>query len=377
MEMAITSTENTIVRVVRIAAAALMGVAVVSARHIPEAPPPDVRIPICPGTTIVTAVSQPDGDYESIKTVESVNDRAVSLRYSSERKVRGTLERLKLQRTVRVEDMRGATSYMHHFNNKGAITVPGTTAIGTSGRVLHELKTSGVADLGIFDPVGSGSSVDRKVHPNVYDYQMVEKIRRVGSGRVLVHVIVNDVAVALPTIEARGDYTGDKADFFFLDDEANPIALRYRIGRDSLDVVKIFYRCDPNSAGQAAVRSRLEQSLMETGRADVYSIYFSFNSDQLRDESDSTLKDIDDVLKRHPDWKLAINGHTDSVGGDQYNLDLSGRRAASVKDALVKRYGASAARLSTAGYGKRSPKEPNETLEGRARNRRVELVRTS
>lgn len=110
---------------------------------------------------------------------------------------------------------------------------------------------------------------------------------------------------------------------------------------------------------------------------DIYSIYFSFDSDRLRDESQPTLKDIAEVLRRHPDWKLQVNGHTDGIGGDQFNLDLSKRRAAAVKNALVQQYKVGADRLATSGYGKSQPKDTNDTLEGRARNRRVELMKIS
>ncbi|HEX4179012.1 MAG TPA: OmpA family protein, partial [Rhizomicrobium sp.] len=70
-----------------------------------------------------------------------------------------------------------------------------------------------------------------------------------------------------------------------------------------------------------------------------------------------------------------VEGHTDNIGGDTYNLDLSKRRAAAVKNALVTRYHITADRLSTNGYGSSRPVETNDTLEGRARNRRVELTR--
>ncbi len=121
--------------------------------------------------------------------------------------------------------------------------------------------------------------------------------------------------------------------------------------------------------------SRLEQALATTGKVDVYSIYFSFNSDVIREESEPTLKELEDIMRRHPDWKLAVNGHTDGIGTDQYNLDLSRRRAAAVKTALVTKHGIDAARFTTSGFGKSQPKDTNDTLEGRARNRRVELVR--
>jgi outer membrane protein OmpA-like peptidoglycan-associated protein len=80
-------------------------------------------------------------------------------------------------------------------------------------------------------------------------------------------------------------------------------------------------------------------------------------------------------MKKHPDWRLGIEGHTDNIASDRFNLDLSRRRAAAVKDALVTRHGIDAARLTTGGAGESRPLDTNDTLEGRARNRRVELVR--
>jgi len=140
--------------------------------------------------------------------------------------------------------------------------------------------------------------------------------------------------------------------------------------------VKITFRCSESSARlPVTAADRLERSLRETGRAEVYDIYFDFNSDRIRQESDSTLQDIVTVLTRHPDWKLAIEGHTDSIASDRFNLELSQRRAAAVKTALTGRFAISGARLTTAGYGESRPKDRNDTPEGRARNRRVELVR--
>jgi outer membrane protein OmpA-like peptidoglycan-associated protein len=155
--------------------------------------------------------------------------------------------------------------------------------------------------------------------------------------------------------------------------------------RDVLRVVKIETKCEvlangspaggkgtaPPSTGAAA----LEKSLSESSTVDLYSIYFSFNSDEIRDESEPTLKEIAEVLRKRPDWKLRIAGHTDGIGGDEKNLDLSKRRASAVKDALVKRYKIDAGRLSTTGFGKSQPKDTNDTIEGRARNRRVELMK--
>jgi outer membrane protein OmpA-like peptidoglycan-associated protein len=257
--------------------------------------------------------------------------------------------------------------------------------------VFLALKTRGEAELGMFDipPAHTGDSsklsADPKRHPNVFDYAETYRLRRLERTPVLLPLIVNDSKTQVLAIHAAGrsDYYGYRAEFFFLDNEDNPLALKWRLGigagsglkagadRDTLQVVKIAYHCNTASAGQ----SLLERALANAGRADIYSIYFSFNSDSLREESEPTLREISDIMRRHPDWKLSVAGHTDGIGGDAPNLDLSKRRAASVREALVTRFGVGANRLATDGYGKSRPVDTNETEEGRARNRRVELIR--
>ena len=361
----------------------------------PAASPGSIsKIPVCSGLTVVTAISQKEGDYESIKTVTSVDASKVQLKYSSEQPPEQyggglRIRKLNLTRTVRANDFVNSKQYEQIFATNIPADIPGTTAIGTSRAVLLALKTKGEADLGMFDiPVLPGASsriaADPKQHPNVFDYAENYKLRRAESTPMMLPLIVNDAKTQVAAIHAtgRGDSYGYKAEFFFLDDENNPLALKWRLGigagsgvkagqdRDTLQVIKINYTCAA-TAGQ----SWLERMLAETGHADIYSIYFSFNSDELRDESEPTLKEVSDIMRRHPDWKLSVVGHTDAIGGDASNLDLSKRRAASVKKALVSRFGVSGARLATDGFGKSRPVDTNETEEGRARNRRVELVR--
>jgi outer membrane protein OmpA-like peptidoglycan-associated protein len=386
-------------------------------------------IPLCPGLTIVTAVSQAEGDYESIKIIEAVTDDEVRLRYSNERMVSDMfslepprLERTTIRRTIRRVDLESATLYLQQFSPLLPEMVPETTAVGTSAAVLEALKTKGEAELGVFIAFGPPNRppADRNVHPNVYSNQMIAPITRVGDEPVMIPLLVNDRLVELPAIHAQGNFFGNESEFFFLDDPNNPLTLKFRYGIDAvppmepavarlfnvepntpsdedvLQVIKIAYECGtrpdapaepgdgdapavPGGVGPgpeaSAAGAALERALADTGRADVYSLYFSFNSDAIREESEPILAEIAGVLDRHPAWMLAINGHTDNVGGDQSNLDLSRRRAAAVKDALVTRHGIAADRLTTAGMGRSQPKDTNETLEGRAQNRRVELVR--
>jgi outer membrane protein OmpA-like peptidoglycan-associated protein len=87
------------------------------------------------------------------------------------------------------------------------------------------------------------------------------------------------------------------------------------------------------------------------------------------------LKQIAGILQKNPSWKLSLAGHTDNAGEDPINLDLSKRRAAAVKNALVNQYKIAPDRLATNGFGASRPVASNDTIEGRARNRRVELQR--
>jgi outer membrane protein OmpA-like peptidoglycan-associated protein len=273
---------------------------------------------------------------------------------------------------------------MHYFTTRGPVTIPGSTALGTSTAVLRGLKTKGAAELRIVEASNSMNAADTSRHPNVYEFAEPYKLRRVGNGTVSVRVVVNDSAVALPAVQAQGDYIGDKAEFFFLDDERNPLSLAYRFdtgggeGAESggLRVVKISYRCSGSTASPSTERiERLERALRDQRRAIVYDLYFDFNSDVIREESQPTIRDIAEVLKRNPDWKLSIEGHTDAVASDSYNLTLSQRRAAAVRSELTAHFGIAASRLAATGFGESRPQDRNDSIEGRARNRRVELVR--
>lgn len=162
------------------------------------------------------------------------------------------------------------------------------------------------------------------------------------------------------------------AENWYLDDPEYPWVLRIeqRISSKEYHVRLGTVDTSPVSAGKD-----LDAALAGACRAQTYGIYFGYNSAAVTPVSDPTLAQVAAVLKQHADWTLTIEGHTDSIGGAKYNQELSARRAAAVKQRLVERYGIPAARLSTAGVGLGRPLAPNGTLEGRARNRRVELVR--
>ena len=102
-------------------------------------------------------------------------------------------------------------------------------------------------------------------------------------------------------------------------------------------------------------------------------VEFAFNSAEINDLSFRELRKAMTFMREHPEEKALVEGNTDSVGGDAYNQKLSERRAAAVKDVLVKS-DIDASRITTVGYGETRPVASNDTEEGRAKNRRVSIV---
>lgn len=115
--------------------------------------------------------------------------------------------------------------------------------------------------------------------------------------------------------------------------------------------------------------------LLTEGKLISYGIYFDVNSDKIKPESKGAINDIAKVLSENPAVRIRIDGHTDSDGDDTKNLDLSKRRATSVKNSLVSDYSINADRIETGGYGETKPVASNTTTEGKAQNRRVEFIK--
>ena len=128
--------------------------------------------------------------------------------------------------------------------------------------------------------------------------------------------------------------------------------------------------------GAATQKSVLAQQLAKAGQVALYGIYFDTDSSVPRPESEATLENILQVLQGDAGLKLEVQGHTDNTGAPDHNAALSDQRAASVVQWLVSK-GIAAARLTSKGYGATMPVADNNTPEGKAKNRRVELVNLS
>lgn len=351
------------------------------------------RIPFVVGLSTVYAVVEERGDYEAIGTVGSVDDRGYRLVVSAE--VPGPpglgSKLVSIARTVPTDDRRNARALRGWFREGDPEVFDGTTP-GVSVAILRDLRSNGSAALKLIsvrmtEPAAASASSLPGL-PKGLDLSALQgllagakmgvrrlsgTLTRIEKGTVPVTVLVNGRPVALPTIHAIGrlsdaEGSGD-FEIHVLDDDDNPILLRSRGPGAASTILRIDY---PQPAGS---KDSIEGTLARREVAEVYGIYFAFGSDQIRLESERVLQEIANAMKQHADWKLQVDGHTDGIGGNDANLDLSRRRSAAVKAALVSRYGIAAERLRTDGHGAGQPKDTNGTPEGRARNRRVELRR--
>jgi len=103
-------------------------------------------------------------------------------------------------------------------------------------------------------------------------------------------------------------------------------------------------------------------------------VNFDFDKSAIRDADTAELQKALGFVKKYAGYKISIEGHTDSMGTERYNLRLSERRAAAVKEYLLKHGVADGVRIKSAGYGKSRPIADNSTEQGRFENRRVEIL---
>ena len=323
------------------------------------------QIPLAPGVVATFAVVGPTGDEEPSFTIRSVTTDYYDAAYSCEIDDPRTHRRrtVVVARRVSMQDHREAHAIRSEYWEGDPLTYPGTTPF-LSSAIIQDLRRGSTTftDHGTTSLFGIPMPSKRRV-----------TLKRIGFEKL--PFLVNGRMTELRVIHARGETreeaTGKSGslDMLALDDLQSPIYLRWRESNRGSQLVRIDY---PDAA---AAQARLEAALMERKHHDVYNVYFAFASAALRPESSAALDDIAAVLARHPEWKLRIEGHTDNIGGNTSNLDLSARRAEAVRDALVRRYRIASHRLSAGGNGAGGAVATNDTPEGRARNRRVVLSR--
>lgn len=308
------------------------------------------------GGQITTAFSNGYGaDAESVLTFAAIGPDMMTIQYMS---TRG----LHVLRNLRATDREHARMFVMGYADSMPATIPGSTSLGISGDVLRDLRSAGRADLSL--------AYDAKLSKIDGTLQMMGK-------EVKVPLIVESQVTEVAAVRASGKFgsgqrTGE-GQFLILSNVNGPLMLE-SVLKFSWEKQVRRERITRVSAG-ASMKSAMAQSLSTLRKYDVYGLHFGFDKADLLPESEQLLQDIATTLKSNPKWTLQIVGHTDAIGEAAYNLKLSAERAAAVAEGLA-RIGVGPERLTTAGMGETQPKGDNSTLDGRALNRRVELVRT-
>ena len=329
------------------------------------------------------AASEQQGDYESTHVVDGVDaDGTLHLDSSADLPdpAGGKATPVSFNRDVSGSDRAHARTYKYRFST-GPQEYPGTTALGTSAAVINDLRSTGKAAITLDGQVGGLGNLlggilallpdgDSEKAADAY-FSGSGTIRAVEPRPVPYPMIVNDSLVSLSAWHVKGNFlegtTSVPIEWYILDDPANPLTLRFDVGKDKLQIIRIAFPAE-NPA------KSLETSLQHDHRAVIYGIYFDFDSATIKPQSATVLRTIAEVMKKNADWALTVEGHTDNIGGNAANQDLSARRAAAVRSALIQ-LGIADGRLSASGFGASAPRDTNATLAGRARNRRVELTR--
>lgn len=335
-------------------------------------------IPFVAGMHIVLAVNNHtgaadhergilEGDYEMVVAVDDVTaDSVTHTAHMDGTDAKGVHRRLAIPRMVTVGDIESSGVQVLGFHTDDPRKVSGTTSLGPSRSVVSRLVRSGEASYSFVNFVNQG---------------IVSGTLKASGSPVRFPVLLNGRRVELEAIRATGHMAlgGVSRPFetVILDHPRYPLSLRIAYGprggalpfepEFQREIVRIDL---PEDMPVRTAATTLEK----TCRLEVPGIYFDFNRATLKPESKRGLEGIAAVLGTLDGRSFVIEGHTDSIGSDRYNDDLSARRADAVKSALVRDHGVEASRLATAGFGERRPIESNDTLSGRARNRRVELA---
>jgi outer membrane protein OmpA-like peptidoglycan-associated protein len=308
-----------------------------------------------PGMQFTTAFTNDYGrDAESLTTVTSVTGNAVGIDYSSSRG-------LSVHRELLVIDRQTATSYVLGYEADMPIVISGTTSLGISTRILSELRSDGRARLTL-----------------IYSHKLASiecDLTRVSTGLML-QLIVEDRIADISAMHAKAKCgEGERTawgDFYFANDLNQPLLIESSINF-SWEKRPRTERITRVIDGRG-LNPDMEQSLKTIGKYDAYGLRFDFDSAELRPESVQLVREIAQMLQANAEWKIQIAGHTDSTGGPDYNYGLSDKRAEAVRLALVEN-GVESWRLRSEGRGESQPKADNDTLAGRAINRRVEFRR--
>ncbi|HEU4828378.1 MAG TPA: OmpA family protein [Gemmatimonadales bacterium] len=344
-----------------------------------EAQAPAGRIPLGTGATIVQTLSTPTAERESVHRVRLASDSGLHYEWRLEEvHDNGDTLRQEFRYFEASRDIAGARRLRGYHDAKAPEAHPGYTMHALSRatyRRMLEGKPDSFQIMSVNEMPGSGQLRSLGIGGGrSAPVRWRGTIAPVSTGAAPFPVLLNGQRVQLRALHVRADLTARagrwQPEFWVHADSTYPLILKW-VGafREPGNVLQTTRIELPSDA------AALERELTSACRAELPGIYFAFNSAHIAPGSDRAIAAIAGILQRHPDWTATLEGHTDSIGSAAANKALSERRVAAVRARLIERHQVSAVRLRVAGLGAARPREPNATIEGRARNRRVELVR--
>ena len=333
-------------------------------------------IPLARSLTLVQTLHEGAVERESVVRLADVS--AAGVRYEwgyLEVSAGGDTTRGSHARFVRRADLDTAPRWHQIYARGDTLEHPGYTAFTVSRAVFDRLASSGQSPfslLAIAEPTAGGlASLGLGGAPALVRWRGT--LTRVGGGPVPFPLLVDGQRVNVPALHLEGKFTARGESWtpqlWVLAQRDHPLILELQDSR------RVFQTVRADLGGSSADGARaVEGALARSCRVEVPGIYFESASAVLDPASNETIAALAHMLARHADWTVTIEGHTDSIGTSAANAALSERRANAVRARLTKQ-GVAPARLRAIGYGQTKPREINATIAGRARNRRVELLR--
>jgi outer membrane protein OmpA-like peptidoglycan-associated protein len=351
-----------------------------------------IPLPLPAGAVVVQTLIFTGGERESFMSLDEVSEQGSRYGWRlREVKESGDTIQQRFGFLEGASDLLAATRLWAYHSLEGPDEHPGYTMMAISRATYRRLLATRSDTFQVMTLESPGGAVPaafgwlggRRAAPVRYR----GTLSLAGTGPAGFPLLVSGRRVEVPALHLRANLTarGRKwtPEFWVLADTTYPLLLKWVGAADAPENVLQTVRIDLPVAmsgevgrGQLGGTKSLEGALASDCRVELPGIYFAFNSADLEPASDPAIAALADVLAGHPDWTGTIEGHTDSVGTAAANLTLSERRAAAVRTRLVGAHRVDPARLATQGFGSSRPREPNATIEGRARNRRVELVRS-
>jgi outer membrane protein OmpA-like peptidoglycan-associated protein len=385
------------------------------------------RIPLVSGLTLMSSLHFAEGDRENVVEVAAVDSSGALYSWRMvEIRANGDTITEQFGRRVRANDLAGAPRIDPVFKSSDPEERPGYTAFSISSAVYTELRDRGTAAYslttientqGVFGAVASSlggiGGQDRARYKGT--------LNRVSPEPAPFPLLVDGRRVSVPALHLKGTFTKGlqrlEYEFWVLADSAHPLLLKTLVKDHVYQLVRVNFPIEwpdgpagtlaagdgdgPGRLGTGAMAAMgdgkgvgapglgkagggglggggvatLERQLDTVCRIELPGVYFAFNSARIDPASDRSLAALARMLAGHREWVMTVEGHTDSIGTAAANQKLSQRRAEAVRARLAERHGVDTRAWKAAGYGPGRPREPNATIEGRARNRRVELVR--